>query len=272
MIDPTTSLDLPASLQALFQIGDPAGGNMQAYREQPMGATQQPMMGIQQQEPVHGFAMGGMVSPTGAPVDNPQAMPMQGGLQQPGGQPQQGFAGGDVQAFIQQNPEAVQQMNMVIQEEIQAGNLDPQDLTTIGEMASLALDDMGLYPQVRQALIQQGAVEEGDLPADPEAGSFMLFLLAAAAQSLGAGGMPAQEAMPMQGEQMEQPEMQNFADGGYVKPYDSAKDGGKVVGPGTGTSDSIPINVSAGEYVVPAHIVQAKGKEFFDSMLNKYRK
>jgi hypothetical protein len=52
---------------------------------------------------------------------------------------------------------------------------------------------------------------------------------------------------------------------------DNASGGGKVVGPGTGTSDSIPIRVSAGEYVIPAKIVQAKGKDFFDSLLKKYQ-
>ena len=267
MADPTTSLDLPASLQALFQMESPAGGDMQVYRDQPIAASQQPMVGLGMQQPVYGYADGGMVGPGGAPMDQ---APMQAGLA-PAEQGGQAFTSVDVQQFIQQNPEAVQQMNAAVQEEIQSGSLDPQALATIGEMAMMALSDMTMYPQVRQALIQQGAVEEGDLPADPEAGQFMMFLLAATAQSMDAGGMPA-EQMPMAGAQTEQADMQNFADGGYVKPYDSAKDGGKVVGPGTGTSDSIPVKVSAGEYIIPAHIVQMKGKEFFDSMLNKYRK
>jgi hypothetical protein len=65
--------------------------------------------------------------------------------------------------------------------------------------------------------------------------------------------------------------MMSMADGGYVSMGDNARNGGKVVGPGTGTSDSIPIRVSAGEYVIPAKIVQAKGKDFFDSLLKKYK-
>ena len=36
-------------------------------------------------------------------------------------------------------------------------------------------------------------------------------------------------------------------------------EGGLISGPGTGTSDSIPIRASAGEYVVPAHLVAAPG-------------
>jgi len=70
--------------------------------------------------------------------------------------------------------------------------------------------------------------------------------------------------------QQEQP-VANMADGGIVTAGDNASEGGKVRGPGTTTSDSIPIRVSKGEYVIPAHIVQMKGKEFFDSMLEKYK-
>jgi hypothetical protein len=34
---------------------------------------------------------------------------------------------------------------------------------------------------------------------------------------------------------------------------------------------SVLINAHEGEYVVPAHVVRMKGKEFFDSMLEKYK-
>ena len=265
MTDPTTSLDLPASLQALFQMENPAGGDMQVYR--------------QQQRPVYGFAEGGMVGPTGAPVGQ---MPMQGQMStqpmaaqvpQPGGlampNPNSGqMSQADVDAFVQQNPEAVQQIRAVIQEEVDAGELDMDELRIAVEMAELAIQNPDMYPQVRRAMLQQGVLDEGDLPADPQGGMFMMFLIVVAARSYG-----DMEQMPMGGmEQLQEAEMQNFADGGYVKPYDNAKDGGKVVGPGTGTSDSVPVKVSTGEYIIPAHIVQMKGKEFFDSMLNKYRK
>lgn len=58
-------------------------------------------------------------------------------------------------------------------------------------------------------------------------------------------------------------------------------DGGPLEGPGTGTSDSIsainvdsgePVQVSNGEYVIPADVVRAKGQEFFDKLLEKYHK
>lgn len=47
-------------------------------------------------------------------------------------------------------------------------------------------------------------------------------------------------------------------------------DGGEVDGAGTGISDSIPAKLSDGEYVVPADVVQKKGTEFFDKLLDQH--
>lgn len=58
-------------------------------------------------------------------------------------------------------------------------------------------------------------------------------------------------------------------------------DGGKINGPGTGTSDSVPavntssgqpIRLSNGEYIVSADTVRAKGTEFFDRLQQKHHK
>ncbi len=55
--------------------------------------------------------------------------------------------------------------------------------------------------------------------------------------------------------------------GGSGSPY--AK-GGEVRGPGTGTSDSIIARVSDGEYIIPADVVQKKGVDFFDELVDAY--
>lgn len=56
-------------------------------------------------------------------------------------------------------------------------------------------------------------------------------------------------------------------------------DGGKVEGPGSGTSDDVPavnkssgqpIMLSNGEYVISADVVKKKGVEFFDKLQEKY--
>lgn len=43
-------------------------------------------------------------------------------------------------------------------------------------------------------------------------------------------------------------------------------EGGYIVGPGSGTSDSIVARLSNGEYVMPAHAVQKYGVAFFESL------
>ena len=54
------------------------------------------------------------------------------------------------------------------------------------------------------------------------------------------------------------------ADGGDIRT------GGAVRGPGTGISDSIPAMLSNGEYVIPKDVVERKGIEFFDKLLEKH--
>lgn len=55
--------------------------------------------------------------------------------------------------------------------------------------------------------------------------------------------------------------VRRFADGGMVQLFPS---GGPIVGPGTGTSDSIPALVSNGEYVIKADAVRKYGLAMFD--------
>lgn len=50
------------------------------------------------------------------------------------------------------------------------------------------------------------------------------------------------------------------------------KSGGEVNGPGTGTSDSIPVNLSDGEYVLPADVVKALGIDTLDNIVARIHK
>lgn len=56
-----------------------------------------------------------------------------------------------------------------------------------------------------------------------------------------------------------------FADGGGV--HEGA---GHVRGPGGPVDDKVPAMLSAGEYVIPADVVKAKGLEFFEKLKQKY--
>jgi hypothetical protein len=63
------------------------------------------------------------------------------------------------------------------------------------------------------------------------------------------------------------------ADGGPIHYADGRRvvEGpGKVHGPGTGISDSIPARLSDGEYVIPADVVKQLGVRHFDKLLEKY--
>ena len=265
MGSPTPSLDLPASLQGLFGSQSPQVGVNPGAITPISGAPMSPnpdapLFDINSQP---AFAQGGMVDP-GMPMMG-GGMPPQGGMPMGVGvNPQQGeqVTEQDVQMFMQQHPQQVQQIAQVIQEAIQAGDVTPQQINMAEQLATVALQNPQMYPQMRQFMVSQGILMEQDIPAQYDEGLLFLIVLGArASKSMGGGMQPTQP--------MEEP--MNFADGGYVTPGSSAKKGGYAVGPGTGTSDSIPIRVSAGEYVIPAHIVQAKGKEFFDGMLAKYK-
>jgi hypothetical protein len=59
--------------------------------------------------------------------------------------------------------------------------------------------------------------------------------------------------------------------GGEITSRTGTAGGGKVDGPGTGRSDSVTIRASAGEYVIPEHVVRAKGTDFFDKLLEQYQ-
>lgn len=264
----TTSLDLPASLQGLLGSGSPQIAiNEPAVMQQTQQLSQTGTVASNPNAPALDFrlqptyAEGGMVGQNGMPM---RPAGMQGGQQQ-AMSPQ--MLEMQLQEFMRKNPQQVQQIANGIMAGFQSGEITPEELNMAGQLAMTALQNPEMYQYVRQFAIQQGMASEEDLSPTYDQGLVFVLLLAvrvAQQQTGGMGGMGTQTGMP------EQPVM-SMANGGYVSMGDHAAAGGKVVGPGTGTSDSIPIRVSAGEYVIPAKIVQAKGKDFFDSLLKKYQ-
>ena len=265
---PTTSLDLPASLQGLLGSSSPQVAiNEPLLAQQSQQFTQTGTVASNPNAPALDFrlqptyAEGGMVGQNGMPM---RPAGMQSGQQQ-SMSPQ--MMEMQIQEFMRKNPQQVQQITQAIMAGFQAGEITPEELNMAGQLAMTALQNPEMYQYVRQFAIQQGLAGEQDLSPEYDQGLVFVLLLAvrAAQQQTGSmGGMGTQTGMP------EQPVM-SMANGGYISMGDNARSGGKVVGPGTGTSDSIPIRVSAGEYVIPAKIVQAKGKDFFDSLLKKYQ-
>jgi hypothetical protein len=179
----------------------------------------------------------------------------------------------------------VQQIQNTIQAGLQSGELTQQELNMAVQLATVALQNPEMYPYVRNFAIQQGLADEQSLSPQYDEGLLFVILLAAriAQQNMGGqnmiqGGSPAmaggqpQMAMANGGQVGDAMAQQHNAQARTLVAHaGDGTQGGKVVGPGHDTSDNITIAVSPGEYVIPAKIVKMKGKEFFDSLLNKYK-
>lgn len=243
------ALSIPMAGQ--FAQGAPLMGNPALYglAGQDLGA-------------VYGYANGGVVGQGGVPV-SPQGAGLQAGQQAQSLSPAEVEA--ELNRFLQQQPQQVQQIQQIFMELIMSGELQPDTLNFLEQLALVALQNPQLYPQLRQYIIQNGLADEQDISPQYDQGMLFVILLAARATKMAMQGQGVQ-ALPAQ----QQTPVASYAKGGLVTPHTFATAGGKVTGPGTGTSDSVPIRVSTGEYVIPAHVVRAKGTEFFDKMLAGY--
>jgi hypothetical protein len=208
-----------------------------------------------------GYAMGGEVGAGGMPVGaagappGPQMMPGQG---QPAGGPglgaqAQNRAPMDAQTmeiqlkrFVQEHPDEIAAIKVVIDEAIRRGEMTPEELDMAVQLATVALQNPAMYPQVVQFAIQQGLVEEGDL--DPEYNQGVVFSILLAAKA-------AQTQAPQPGSNAQQIDGGDYRAGGEIKVG---------VGP---TADRVNINVSKGEFVIPARVVKEKGTDFFNKLI-----
>ena len=216
----------------------------------------------------NGFADGGMVGLTG-PMYSDQN-------QSPSSLAQMGFANGgavgmgipsgsmgpeQMQSQVAQmvrNPKFQQVVQGMVGAAMQSGELTPDELVMAGRIAEASMHNPSMYPKLRQFALQNGMAPLPDA-FDPK----VIMTIMAAAQLMGRtqpGQVPPTDVANMQNPT-------GAANGGFLK------------GPGTGRSDSIgtveqdtgkPVKVANGEYVIPSHIVAAKGKDFFDKMLRQY--
>jgi hypothetical protein len=186
---------------------------------------------------VPGMPMAG-VSPTmdtESPMD-PQMMQMQ------------------INQVASRNPQALAEIRNAIMEELQSGDLTPQELNTIIQLTQVAANNPEMYPYVKQFAMQQGLAAAGDLPDKFDQGLIMVLLLAARAVQQDIGGAPAEMGQPP---------------GSAAPVIPSMAKGGML--PSSGKSEPVIIEAHTGEYVIPKHVVDMKGKEFFDSLVEKYK-
>jgi hypothetical protein len=233
----TESLDLPAGLQQLMPRGTQTNNRAYGSINPTQANGNAPTMDFRNQ-PTPSYAMGGQVGPGGAPVG---VAPQGAGLQGPG--QTQADAPMDpkmmemhMQKFMREQPEKVAQIKQTIMEVVQSGELTQDELNMAVQLATVALQNPDMYPQVRQFAIQQGIATEADLSPEYDQGLIFVILLAAKAAQSEMGG--------------------NFMGGG------------EVMKGSTTTADDVNINVSKGEFVIPAHVVKAKGTDFFEKMID----
>jgi len=212
------------------------------------------------------YADGGMVPPAppaAPPMTQPGMSPQQPGLAAPGGAaPTQRMSlqqlQQEAQKFAQANPQAVQAIREALMEGVQDGDITPQQITMLVQMAVAAAQNPELYPRLRQMAIQQGMADEEDLPMQYDQGIVFSLIVAGAAMQGGGGQGMAAPQVP-----------------GAQAPAAMMKDGGHIAmtrsptGDNTGRADDIPIRVSGGEYVIPKHVVDRKGTDFFDKLIGK---
>lgn len=244
----STSLDLPPAIESLLSM--PAAGVAEGMIGTiPTGTSaenpQYPALDFRMQPT---YEVGGMVGPGGIP-QRPAGL----------GTPQQGptdsrMLEAQIDEMLRNNPEIVARLRAGIEAGIQSGELDANELNMIVQLARTVMQNPEMYPQIRQLAIQRGIATEADLPAQYDEG--LLIAIIAAAKSMEAD--VEFEGGGMQSAQMQQPQA-------------SMRSGGKLPDDSPNKDGSIPITAHEGEYVIPSHIVKAKGTEFFDSMLEKYK-
>lgn len=246
---------LGASSQATGQFRD-AVAAPEAGLAPPQGFASGGLVG-QNQQPLLAYASGGEVGmpPSGSPglaPPPPEGAGMGAGAPAQPINPQ--MAEAQVQDMLMRNPQLKQQIQAAVQQAMASGQLSEQEAQMAVQLAQACLNNPALWPQLRQFAISNGLAEDGDLPQQYDQGLVLAVVIAARAVTGGAGAPPAGQPM------------QQFAQGGVIR------------GPGTGTSDSIPaqtntgepIRVSNGEFIVPAHVVKAKGTEFFEKLISGY--
>jgi hypothetical protein len=243
----TNSLDLPPLLQGILktptvpQNTPPMPMQAPAPMQNPM-PMQSLKYGGEVKKPMYSYQAGGQVGPAGQPVG------LQSDMQQQGGSPSQPMNPEmmemQVQEFMTRNPQQVQQIKNAVMEAVQTGELSIQELNQLGQLATAAMRNPSMYPQIRQFIIQQGIATEQDIPPQYDEGLIFSVILASQAAQGGSDMMTASQPMPSMG-------------GGGQVPASMASTG------------EVPIMAHEKEFVIPKWLVEEKGTAFFKSMIDK---
>ena len=208
------------------------------------------------------YALGGMVGPGGEPVrPNLPGLPGLSGPSNGGMGAQQMEL--EARRFVQQNPQQVAEIRTAIEEALADGDITMDQVKVLTNMAKVALQNPEMYPQLKQAVMSQGILSDDELPPEFDQGTMFILLLIGQIMQSSPTQPGMQPAAPgMENDDMEEEDdmedMPSMASGGALPPKSPSPDG------------SIPIKAHEGEYVIPSHVVRAKGTDFFDKLVQTY--
>jgi hypothetical protein len=248
-----------------YEAGGYVGKGGQPIRPSTASLDLPPALARMLDMPMQSYAEGGMVGPGGMP-QRPMTSPMAMNVAQQGGAPVVGvappgqtgrplnFAAIDQQAqqFMQQNPQQVEQIRAQVQQAMAAGEVDEQSLNMFVQVATTALQNPEMWPQLRQVLIQQGMLDAEDIGAEYDQGFLIILYIIGKTMGGGQATTPA----PMSAGQA---------------PQMSMKKGGALPAKSKNPDGSIPINAHEGEYVIPADVVRKIGTDHLDKLIAKTR-
>ena len=237
------SVDMPPALQQLIAGGKLPVVNLAAVNK-PIptgtGTSNKGASVLAYRFQPYIFEEGGMVGPGG--------MPIQQGMPQPQNKapmtPEQ--IEGQMAQTVQNDPQQIQALATELQNAIQSGELQADQVNMGLQLAQSAVQDPSLYPQLREFALNNGLADQEDLPMEYDEGLAFIIILACRL----ALGMP----VPGMGQPMQQG-MPSMRAGGAL-PEESPNPGG-----------GIPIMAHEGEYVIPKDVVARKGTEFFDKLI-----
>ena len=187
------------------------------------------------------YQEGGVVQPVGLNVQQQQPMNTD-------------MMNMEISQMAAQNPELVARIKAGIEAGLQSGELTMEELNMAIELAKTVIQNPAMYPQIRQFAIQKGLATEEEIPMEYDEGLIIALILASKALE---ADVQFQGAQPMQG-------MQELQEGGILKGPSHEK-GGIPVKVGNTLAE-----MEGGEYVIPTHVVRAKGTDFFNKMIESY--
>lgn len=242
----------------------------------PVGLT--PATGTTEREDVYpnsasipSFAEGGLMTEQGTAVrpgqPMPQPMPQGNKPNVPlGAAAPKAMDNTEVEAnlnHLSRNPEAMDKIRAAMVQAVNSGEVTPDELNMIVQLAKVAVGNPQSWPQIRQFAIQNGLATDAELPREYDQGLvYTLLAVGKALQQKPGNTPPAQGAVPGDVTAQQPPSATQQPQPGNIPHYDKG-------GP-TGDKAHLAV-VHKNEYVIPEDALLFHGKKTFDNLIAKAR-